>query len=307
MIYLGEKKEALRSYEAKASHWLNKRVRTTEREKSIISPGFKSLLNEDTVKKLITSSPDDLKLLQEDLCQKYNLRYPKSVKSFNEQAKALLVNGGYKNWFSKNSVNYDLALSLNIHTCTYCNREYTFVLKKVGGGKGMVPQFDHWFAKKDNPLLALSFYNLIPSCATCNAIKEDTKMETKLHFHPYIDKDISDSYRFNIWLEEIGKPKVSFTENPATFNKSKNTIAALNLPLIYDGHSSKELKDLYDLRIRYPKNYLDILLKKTLTSVRITDREKYRLIFGIELGNTDLHKRIMSKFKKDIIEKLINI
>src|SRR5690606_28834361 len=109
--------------------------------------------------------------------------------------KELFVDSGYINWFLDEKKNYWLANLLDQHTCTYCNREYIFIYKKKG--KGMVPQFDHWFAKKDYPLLALSFYNLIPSCATCNTIKSSTPFNLRDHLHPYIDKNISSTYSFS--------------------------------------------------------------------------------------------------------------
>ena len=52
---------------------------------------------------------------------------------------------------------------LNIRTCPYCNRHYTFTLNK---GAKAAPEFDHFYDKADHPLLAVSFYNLVPSCHT---------------------------------------------------------------------------------------------------------------------------------------------
>lgn len=46
---------------------------------------------------------------------------------------------------------------------------YTKTVFDEEGEKITRPTFDHWFAKDDHPLLALSFYNLIPSCNICNS------------------------------------------------------------------------------------------------------------------------------------------
>lgn len=157
-------------------------------------------------------------------------------------------------------------------------------------------------------MLALSFYNLIPSCATCNTIKLDDKFNTNDHLHPYVDKDISNSYKFDYIFEEVHVPEILLKNNTLSGNKGKVTFDALNLPFIYQGHSSKELKDLYDLRFKYSDNYLKSLLDNTFdNNLSLSIHEKYRLIFGIELDAKDYHKRIMSKFKNDIIEKLLSI
>tara|TARA_B100001167_G_C16741839_1_gene291432 strand:+ start:129 stop:458 length:330 start_codon:yes stop_codon:yes gene_type:complete len=108
-------------------------------------------------------------------------------------------------------------------------------------------------------------------------------------------------------MDSTDNPYISFRENHP-HKKGIKTIEAINLPLIYKGHSNKELKDLYDLRFKYPDNYLKVLLEKTFSStISISKQDRYRLIFGIELEKEDYHKRIMSKFKNDIIKKLLKI
>lgn len=97
-------------------------------------------------------------------------------------------------------------------------------------------------------------------------------------------------------------------KNNSIFNtKGIDTVKALNLPLIYEGHSSKELKDLIDLRYKYSENYLNILLEETFVGLKISKEERYRLIFGVELHETDYHKKPLSKFKNDIINQLLKI
>ena len=65
--------------------------------------------------------------------------------------------------------------AMNIDTCPYCNRNYIYSLHKKGKIK---PEIDHFYPKGIYPFLAASFYNLIPSCQTCNGFggkgSEDT-------------------------------------------------------------------------------------------------------------------------------------
>lgn len=50
----------------------------------------------------------------------------------------------------------------------------------------MLFDIDHFYSKKQYPYLALSFYNHIPSCRSCNqGFKGDTEFTFATHIHPY--------------------------------------------------------------------------------------------------------------------------
>ena len=330
MLYLGEQNNALNQYSKKAICFLNIRIHGRKKsnglgyrcsdsdcdvckhgskasEKLKLHKLFLDLLTPERIGLLVTSKPNKLLDILEEIKVDYGEPFKRPHLGFKEQCKKLFVLSGYNNWFQNGINNYSLAKDLGIHSCTYCNREYTMAYKPDGHkGKGMVPQFDHWFPKKEYPLLALSFYNLIPSCATCNGIKSSVEMNLVEHMHPYVDSDISSSYSFDYLLNSTSQPRITFLNNRLD-TKSMNTIKALNLPMIYNGHSDKELEDLYDLRYKYSDNYLQELLNNTFKSLLISEQEKYRLIFGIEIDEDNYHKRPFSKFKKDIIKVLKSI
>lgn len=336
MIYLGNKINTLNIYSKDAICWLTIKIKgrktksnstghscgksdciycnsNIKRRKSLNSD-FADMFDDTIIETLIKGNPQEL-IKQNRILEQNFVNAGYSVSAFKTEAKKLFLISGFRGWFRnkdeydlKEKWNYKLARLLDNHSCTYCNREYIFVYENSSGGKGMVPQFDHWYSKSDFPLLSISFYNLIPSCATCNSIKSKAKFNLTDHLHPYVDKDISNSFRFTYKMRVSHDPIISFVNNKTGNYKPSKTVLALNLPLIYKGHSFKELKDLYDLRFKYSDNYLDILLKKTFSKkLRISEQEKYRLIFGIELDDKNYHKRIFSKFKSDIIEKLLSI
>jgi len=331
MLHLGEQNAALNQYSKKAICFLNIRIRgrkksdgsgykcgdrdcivcnnlTKASKKLKLHQRFLNLFTSDRIIQLITLKPANLLNLSKEIKEEYGNPFKSSYLSFEEQSKKLFVISGYNNWIQNGINNYELSTNLGIHSCTYCNREYTMTYKPIGHkGKGMVPQFDHWFPKKEYPLLALSFYNLIPSCATCNGIKSSIELNLEDHLHPYIDPNISSSYFFNYLLTSTSQLRINFLNNRLD-DKSLNTIRSLNLPMIYNGHSNKELKDLYDLRYKYSDNYLKVLLEQTFSStIQISKQDRYRLIFGIEIEEKEYHKRPMSKFKKDIITELLSI
>ncbi|MFC4634652.1 hypothetical protein ACFO3O_12075 [Dokdonia ponticola] len=328
MIYLGEQNHALKIYSKVAICWLGIKIKGRKTKsktlgyrcedsncslcrsrmniRANVNQDFRDLFAEDLIIKIIVSKPEKLYEIYNRIKSQY-LYLGYTQEQFKTESDKIFVDSGYTDWFLSNKWNYKFAKLINKHTCTYCNREYIFVFKKEKG-KGLVPQMDHWFPKTFFSLLALSFYNLIPSCGTCNTIKSDAEFNLEKHLHPYVNKDISNAYKFDYIFKTAHVPEIFLKENTLIGNKGKNTFDALNLPFIYKGHSDKELKDLYDLRFKYSENYLESLIKNTFNShLPISDNEKYRLIFGIELDPKDYHKRIMSKFKNDIIEKLLNI
>lgn len=194
---------------------------------------------------------------------------------------------------------YDLAKSLNIQTCIYCNRLYTKTV--TNPNKIIRPEFDHWFPKENYPILALSFYNLIPSCHICNSnVKGNVVMNLDDFIHPYVDEEIN--YRFSYWIKKYDK--YDFSIGRIKDSKEDKTIKAFKLEEIYKTHRD-EIHDLVRIKKLYSINYL-LKLKKTLneSGKNTSVEELYRLAFGVHYKESDFHKRPLSKMKRDIIEEL---
>lgn len=214
--------------------------------------------------------------------------------------KSFFIQTGYNNFPNKEFLNL-----LEIDTCVYCNRNYTLDFDKLNNARA---ELDHWFPKEDYPILALSFYNLIPSCHSCNHIKHnnapDGGWDNALQSinHPYLE-DKTSIFSFSYFFNSINQPKAILK---STSEKAKKTIEFNKIDKIYETLSTRELKDLLDLRYKYSQNYLDILLNKTFTrEFSMSKEEAYRMVFGIETKEEDYHKRPFSKFKKDIIDELL--
>lgn len=70
--------------------------------------------------------------------------------------------------------------------CPYCNQAFAFTVVDVGGS--FRPTLDHFFPKAEYPYLALSLYNLVPSCYTCNSnLKGAKDFFLTQHLHPLED------------------------------------------------------------------------------------------------------------------------
>jgi hypothetical protein len=205
----------------------------------------------------------------------------------------------YDKYFSKKTTaysTYDLANNLDINTCTYCNRLYTKTVIKPN--KITRPEFDHWFPKSVYPLLALSFYNLIPSCNICNStVKGSSPMTLKTHLHPYIDKP---QFKFSYYNKTHGT--YSFTVASLPGSKSANTVNAFKIKEIYEMHED-EIKDLRKIRDTYSDRYLAILASQ-FTGLAISEDEIYRLAFGTYNDEDFFDKRPLSRMKRDILLEL---
>lgn len=192
---------------------------------------------------------------------------------------------------------YNLASNLDINTCAYCNRTYTKTV--INPNKITRPEFDHWFPKSKFPLLALSFYNLIPSCHICNSsVKGDEEFNLKDHLHPYIDKVID--FQFSYDHKDYNNFRFKIVSTPGS--KEEKTTEAFKLKEIYETHED-EIEDLRKIRDVYSDRYLQNLTTQ-FKGLTISEEEVYRLAFGVHKDEKLFEKRPLSKMKKDILIEL---
>lgn len=198
---------------------------------------------------------------------------------------------------------YHLAEAINIRSCVYCNLNYAVTIRE--NGKNLVrPDFDHFLDKSTNPLLSLSFFNLIPSCGTCNQkLKNTIHFEYGMQQHPYEDDLLDDfhfSYRYNNKSID-GLEIVLNQENPE--GKIGKSFEDLRMIKIYNGYT-QELHDLLKIRQAFSDKYLSNLGSQVLDGLKISDEELYRLAFGTYISKEDYINRPFSKFKRDILGEL---
>jgi hypothetical protein len=229
-------------------------------------------------------------------------RFSNSVVLTKSKKTAILKLFNYSIWFiektEKRYCAYDLAKNIDINTCVYCNRNYTSTVEKITR-----PQFDHYFSQTRDPLLALSFFNLIPSCSICNSgIKGKKELVLRTHLHPYLDNILSDvmfSYRLNNKMKGALEVKLKETTN----RKVSNSLKFFKIEEVYNAHND-ELRDLIKIRETFSDNYLEILAGSVLAGTKISKNELYQFAFGVYKDEDKLSLRPFSKFKKDILTEL---
>ncbi len=194
-----------------------------------------------------------------------------------------------------------LTKRLKIRVCPYCNRTYTFTVEKVYQNTGKVvrvkPEIDHFYPKsnKNYQHLALSFYNLIPSCPICNHAKKDEIFD----YHPYVGNlaSVGEPY-FEVTLKDGG----IFSDNPvAVLNNAPKNADTLALNELYEGHTDY-VKELLDKIQAYNHSLYDPLI----TSFQMEGKTaEYidQLIWGTYVDATQLDKRPLSKLTHDILRQ----
>lgn len=198
---------------------------------------------------------------------------------------------------------YLLAELLGMRACTYCNRDFILVKTDSKRGKLLCPQYDHWFPQDKFPLLQVSFYNLIPSCGSCNSsVKGNDVLLLDKYCHPY-DFGKDSFYYSYLPVRDKRRYKILVDSKEIVNSKILRTIRKLKIDQMYNGHIP-ELEDLIDLKEAYGDNYLLTLTKSFPKLGAFTTSEVYRMHFGTEKDEVDFYKKPMSKFKKDILKKL---
>ena len=172
----------------------------------------------------------------------------------------------------------------------------------------MKPQFDHWFAHAQYPLLGLSFYNLIPSCSICNSsAKGTTTFSLDKHIHPYTTNDCNPDFQFIPVLKydkEADEVKWSVKLKRSEKSKEDNTIKALFLDELYAEHGPLEVKDIMDFAIKNNPTYLKTLFNKVCEELKedYSQSDVYRMLFGIEAELDKTLERPLTKLKRDILK-----
>ena len=99
----------------------------------------------------------------------------------------------YEYLSSKYHTEFDeLVQMLGVDVCPYCGRAFTTTVRLGHDGFIRTNQVDHYFPKSQKPWLALSIWNLVPVCGSCNHRKKDND---GCVLYPYVE-DAGDVYRF---------------------------------------------------------------------------------------------------------------
>lgn len=281
----------------------------------------------------VLNNPDVEKLLAEDRYQKiHNELYDASTHSLLEQnvEKLLLADReAIKRYIDKfgsfhgkdsddlldNVFRYDryanrvcadkILRKMDVTVCPYCNRQF---ISTIASGK-VRPQMDHFYPKSQYPYLALSLYNMIPSCGVCNLSKLSLDTVKTPIVYPF-DEEFGYDARFEILINKTGNFVKIMQGVSDEFQIELDTAQAKNATQITTQMEQLHLDELYNEH----KDYVAAILKskyvntpKRISEVRRmfpdlfrSDDEVKNMLYMTDLRKEFWGKRPLSKLTHDI-------
>ena len=196
---------------------------------------------------------------------------------------------------------YWLMGKLNVTVCPYCNRNYTFTISRNR------PQIDHFYCQENYPYLALSFYNLIPSCPVCNHIKKTESLK----IHPHTE-EFGDNCKFTVnKMEQCVLSKdynnwlLEFAPHDKKYDANIEKLELMDFYNGVNGHCGHKdyVSEIVFKAQAYNNQYYETLIN-TFQNQGLSSQEMNLLIFGNYVEPEDMNKRPLSKLTKDILEQL---
>lgn len=265
-----------------------------------LSPSLKSFLNYlligDELEKIISLQPENF----QNIISLFNINYPNfSIEGSDDNI--ILYNIFVSSIYNKKEIfsKYDFIKNISIDSCTYCNRNYIYYLDRSSQVK---PEIDHFFPKSTYPYLGISYYNLIPSCQTCNglSLKGNKDPFTEDLVNPYLidTKDFSFSYRLN--SSAVVSGLLDKESVIVDIKGIQGHLDVFKLEKFYQQHADHVVELIYKSKIKYSFTYREYLKKYDSVGLKFKKHEIDRMILGNYSRENEIHKRPLAKMYQDI-------
>ncbi len=262
------------------------------------------IMHPKILKSILIGKPRLLELIWEKIVKKYPKLFKTNGLLLDEVSTIFSKIFNYESFKRGKEWNtHKLQLELENKFCLYCN---------------MVPlpekgySFDHFIPQTNYPIFAISLFNLIPSCTTCNTNnKKDIPFFTQTHIHPYY-KDYLQQYSFEIDYQKnllnIRKQKKDYSI------KYKCTDSGIS-KIVENSFNDLKLLNEYMYHRNEIDNYLELIyfydvthIKSTINFIsdrgeRITIETLYRALFNREI---DCKKFCCNSFSRLIYDICIS-
>lgn len=167
-----------------------------------------------------------------------------------------------------------LVEKIDVTVCPYCNRNFINSAKAAKKRRISTYQIDHFFNKSQYPIMAVSFYNLIPVCPSCNRIKSTGQFS----FSPYEKIGTDRLLRFSFEITGVDflnhlKVVIAYQNE-----KIKDNIKILGLEELYKIHDDV-VKELIEKKMLYTDVYIH-QMNRLLGMDDSLDEINRHIIFG---------------------------
>ncbi|GAU76533.1 hypothetical protein [Fusibacter sp. 3D3] len=203
------------------------------------------------------------------------------------------------NWYNNRLNKYKFTSDLGLTVCPYCNRNYISTGKKSGKNR-VTSHIEHFYPKSVYPLLALSFYNLMPVCPCCNSLKGEEVFDVSIY-------DIEDSdkhLRFIIYPnnDEFMSSVDNFEIELDYSQEFEHNVEHLALKSLYGTHKDYVLEIMKKKEI-YTKALIGEIYENN-EGLFSSKEEMLIALYGNYIEEVNIHKRPLAKLTKDIYNDL---
>jgi hypothetical protein len=258
-----------------------------------INESIKKIFDGYDFEKIVLAKPNVLKHLASINCRIFGESYffPKSYYDYLSKDKFHLLEGSEKKFYRADT----LVDSLDLSVCPYCNRNF---IRSIQSSR--ICELDHFYPKKKYPLLAMSFYNLIPSCKTCN---QTFKKEELIDVNPY-EMENNFNFKLKILNTNFYHSEEGFDID---FSKVKEVLQdnfrKLGIEELYKTHKDIVL-ELIQKKVTYSDEYIDDLFQRYQGTLFKNREDVLKHLSGNYITEEDFKKRPLSKLTHDIAEDL---
>ena len=211
-----------------------------------------------------------------------------------------------------------LLLAKKVKFCPYCNAETVESFEFRRDGKLCVAKtaFDHFYPRARYPFLALSLYNLIPTCNRCNSkFKSDKISDLCNTYYPFATKneqtaDFHDGMRFLLVPNKAPRQSACDKEDFAGIVVAERHLGeypqgivhkkTFRLDEVYSKLYLQDAIDAYWKASKYPESYIRTQYA-LLKDCGMTQNDLERLIYGAPLKRDEINSHRLGKLILDIV------
>lgn len=200
------------------------------------------------------------------------------------------------------------ARGLNIKTCVYCNANYAITDENGDAYYDL----DHWKPKSFYPYLCTTFYNLQPSCPSCNRRK--SSKDDKKFFRLWNDgnRNNLELLKFEFAQADIAKYWIRHRKEDIKvamkYVRSQDkkllldTEECLHITTRYREHNDVTEEILWKA-MAYSSAFWDSF-ERGLSTLPLSDSERKRFILGTYPNPNEIYLRPLSKLIQDVAKEV---
>lgn len=218
----------------------------------------------------------------------------------------------------------ELLKALDTTICPYCDRTY-ITYRDNGNDSRYSGQLDHYYPKASYPLFAMSLFNFVPCCASCNHTKSNPELLTLYPYEESADGVMSfistpkgdyqtDEYEQNLTDLLLGRRKANIsltlevnTSDAELEKRLNNSKSVFELESLYQSHCNLVSELYLRKRIYDEGSFLNSLksLSTRLGLSTVSESELEAFLYGYQWdGEGFYHDRPLAKLTGDLLKQI---